>query len=170
MFIEAIILSLIIGLIRGGRLRKLKVLNRGSIYILILGIIIQYFIISIASIEDNEGINIILKYTKYIQILSYMLIFIGILLNLPIKSIWALLVGYVLNFIALVSNGWTIPNLIEATTENINFPLLGYTIEFFEPYPFPKVLTLGDMIISFGIFALIQELMVGSSYNKGYRF
>jgi len=50
MFIEAIILSLIIGLIRGGRLRKLKVLNRGSIYILILGIIIQYFIISIASI------------------------------------------------------------------------------------------------------------------------
>ncbi|NLX62342.1 MAG: DUF5317 domain-containing protein [Tissierellia bacterium] len=170
MFIEAVILSLIVGLIRGGRLRNLRLLNKGSIYLLILGILIQYFISFMATMEDNESIAIILKYNNLIQILSYILIFIGIILNLRIKSIWTLLVGYGLNFMALASNGWAIPNLIEVPVEDVNFPLLGYTIEFFEPYPFPKILTLGDMVISFGIFALIQEIMTEGSYNKGYTF
>lgn len=171
MFLEALILSIIIGLIRGGKIRRIKMLNSGSIWVLLLGIVTQYLLSFLSLLEDNGNINVILKYITQIQIFSYILIFIGIILNLNIKSLWTLFAGYGLNFMSLALNGWSIPNLIADPTQNVKFPTLGYTIEFFEPYPLPKILTLGDIIISFGIFSLIQEVMLGgSTHGRGYRF
>lgn len=170
MFVEALILSIIIGLIRGGKIKRIRILNSGSIWVLLLGIVIQYLLSILNLVEGNGSVVFILKYTTQIQVFSYILILIGIIMNIRIKSLWALFVGYGLNFISLAFNGWVIPNLIESPTQDVKFPILGYTIEFFEPYPLPKILTLGDIIISFGIFALIQEVMVGgSSYSRGYR-
>lgn len=171
MFVEALILSTIVGLIRGGKIRNLRRLNTSSFWILILGIVMQYLLSFLKLVEDNGNVDIILRYTTQIEVLSYILIFIGIILNIRFKSLWALLLGYGLNFISLAFNGWTIPNLVEDATQNVKFPFLGYTIEFFEPYPLPKLLTLGDIIISFAIFALIQEVLLGEgSYGRGYRF
>lgn len=170
MFVEALILSIIIGLIRGGRIKRLKILNLTSIWAILLGIVIQYLLSFLDIVEGNGIVDVILKYRTQIQIFSYILILIGIVLNYRIRSLWAIFVGYGLNFISIAFNGWTIPNLIENSVQDVKLPILGYTIEFFEPYPLPKLLTLGDIIISFGIFALIQEVMIGgSSHNRRYR-
>lgn len=171
MFVEAIILSLIIGLIRGGKLKRIKALNTGTMLLLLIGIVVQYFMYYVGIIEDASNFEIILKYSTQLQIVSYILILIGIVANIRFRSLWVMLVGYVLNFVVFVTNGWRIPNLIENSVQNVKFPTLGYTIKFFEPYPIPNMLTLGDLIISFAVFALIQEVMIGGNSNrKGYRF
>lgn len=169
MFLEAIILSIIIGLIRGGSLKRIRNLNSSSIWVLLLGIVIQYLLVFLDTIEGNNSVGLVLRYNTQIQIFSYLLILIGVIFNIRFRSLWALLVGYVLNFISLASNGWIIPNLIENPLQNVKFPILGYTIKVFEPYPLPRLLTLGDIIISFGIFALIQEVMVGGSHSRRYK-
>lgn len=170
MIIEALILSIIVGLIRGGDIRKIRFGNALGTWLLLLGIVVEYSFSFLSFVEVNKNFEVILKYSTYIHIISYLIIFVGIVLNLRIRSLWSLLVGYGLNFISLATNEWTIPNLIDNSIEGVKFPILAYTIKFFEPYPLPKLLTLGDLIISFGIFAVIQELMVrGGSYNRGYR-
>jgi len=170
MFAEAIILSIIIGLIRGGSIKRIRIINNSSFWAMLLGIVIQYLLIFLDAIEGNGSVEFALRYYTQIQVFSYILILIGIIFNIRLRSLWALLVGYGLNFISLAFNGWTIPNLIENTSQDVKFPVLGYTIKAFEPYPFPKLLTLGDIIISFGIFALIQEVMIGgSSHSRVYK-
>lgn len=170
MFLEAIILSIIIGLIRGGSIKRIRNLNSGSIWVLLLGIVIQYLLIFLDTIEGNGSVELVLRYYTQIQIFSYLLILIGVIFNMRFRSLWALLVGYGLNFISLAFNGWAIPNLIDNPPQDVKFPILGYTIKAFEPYPLPKLLTLGDIIISFGIFALIQEVMIGGGFHsRGYK-
>ena len=171
MFLEAIVLSVIIGYIRGGKLRGSRRLNRITILLLILGIAIQYVLTYAGEFADISNMELIVKYNKIIQILSYILILIGILTNIKVKSMWAVLAGYILNFISTILNGWNMPNILENGAENVSLPVLGKTIQFFAPYPLPKVLSLGDVIISFGIFSLIQEIMLSDDgYRSGYRF
>lgn len=136
MFVEALILSIIVGLIRGGNIRKIRLANTLGVWLLLLGIVIEYSFSFLSFVEINNNLDIILKYSTQIHVISYILIFIGIVLNLRIKSLWALLVGYGMNFISLAFNGWTIPNLIDNAIEGVKFPILAYTIKFFEPYPF----------------------------------
>ncbi|MCF6465256.1 DUF5317 family protein [Clostridium sp. Cult2] len=171
MFVEAILISIIIGLIRGGKLKRFKSINHKTIWVFILGILIQYIFVFLSKVEEIDGLNKLLVYNKQLQIISYILILIGVLTNIKLRSFWAILFGYVLNFIVLISNNWERPNLINnPMVEDIKFPVLGDTILFSEPYPIPRTMSLGDLIISFGIFALIQEIMLGEdSFMGGYR-
>lgn len=172
MFVEAILISIIIGLIRGGKLRRFKSINHKTMWIFILGILVQYILVFLSKAEEIDSLNKILVYSRQLQIFSYILILIGILFNLKLRSLWAVLLGYVLNFLVLVTNNWERPNLINnPIIEDIKFPFLGDTILFAEPYPLPKIISLGDLIMSFGIFALIQEIMLGEDpYMGGFRF
>lgn len=171
MFFEAILISIILGLIRGGKLKRFKSLNHKTVWVLILGILIQYILVFLSKVEELDSLRKILEYNKQLQIISYILILIGVLTNIKLRSFWVILLGYVLNFIVLVSNNWERPNLLNnSILENINFPALGDTILFSEPYPIPRIMSIGDLIISFGIFALIQEIMLsGDSFMGGYR-
>jgi len=171
MFLEAIVISVIIGFIRGGNLRGFRRLNKITMFLFILGVVIQYLLPSIGDFANMSNMELIVKFSKPIQILSYILILIGILTSINFRSLWVVLVGYLLNFISTVLNGWTMPNIVENGLENVKLPVLGKTIQFFEPYPFPKVLSLGDIIIAFSIFSLIQEIMLSDEpYRSGYRF
>lgn len=171
MFIEAIVISLIIGFIRGGKLRGFRRLNKVTTLLFILGAVVQYLISSIGQFADASSVELILRYIKPIQILSYLLILVGLLTNYRVRSIWPVLVGYILNFISLVSNGWLMPDLVANEVENVKLAFLGKTIQFFEPYPLPKLISLGDLIIAFGIFSLIQEMMLSDDgYRTNYRF
>ena len=182
MFVEAILISIIIGLLRGGKLRRFNNVHNKTIWLLLSGMLIQYMLIFANKLEEMESINKVLKYNKEILIFSYALILIGILTNIRLKSLWMVLLGYFLNFLVLASNGWRIP-IIEgiglANMENsiynyidggTKFPQLGDTIFFSKPYPIPRIISLGDLVISFAIFALIQEIMMGEDlFMSGYR-
>lgn len=194
MFIEAILLSLIIGLIRGGKLRRFRGINHKTLWGLILGMLIQYILIFLNRIEEMKSIDNILVYTREIIVISYILILIGIITNIKFRSLGALLVGFVLNFITLATNGWKMPILLEGValtgldglyeliekgssslyipiSQSTKYPILGDIIIFSNPYPITRIISLGDMIISFGIFAFILEIMLGEdSFMGDYRW
>ena len=122
------------------------------------------------------------------------MILIGIFTNIKFKSLWAILVGFILNLLVMIANGWKMPILLEgvnltgfetlyeliekgkssfyvAIGENIRYPILGDIIIFANPYPIARIISIGDIIISFGIFAFIQEIMLGEDYfSRGYRW
>ncbi len=168
MILEAIIISVIIGFIRGGNLRGLRRVNKLTALLFILGALIQYLLVSLDQLADNNSIALIIRYSKPIQILSYILILIGLFTNIKFKSLWVVFTGYILNFLFLLSNNWTIPNLIGEEAVAGRFPILGKIIQFHTPYPLPKAISVGDLIIAFGIFSFIQEIMLegdGSKYT-----
>ena len=193
MFIEAVIISIIIGLFRGGKLRRYKFVNHGTMWLLLLGMLIQYILISLNKTEEISGITKILVYTKQILIVSYILILIGIVTNHKFKGLWTASIGFLMNFLVMVLNGWKRPVLMEAIelidppeltemielgkstlytpiVENTKYPVLGDIIVFANPYPISRIISLGDIIISFGIFVLIQEIMLSEdSFMGGYK-
>src|SRR5699024_2591216 len=113
MLIEAIVISLIIGLIRGGKLRRFKMLSNKAMWVLIFGILLQYALVFLSRIEEVGSISKILSYTKEISIISYILILIVIVTNLKFRSLWAVLIGFIGNFLAFAMNNWKIPILLE---------------------------------------------------------
>ncbi len=190
MFIEVIILSIIIGLIRGGKLSKLTKVNFKRMWILIFAFVFQYFIMFINSIEEFHMAEKVLRYTKEIVVISYILLFIGIFMNIRYRSLWVVLGGTVLNFFVMVANGWKRPILKEglrlagwdsiygmiegnslplytAISDNIKYPILGDIIVFSKPYPFPHIMSIGDLIICFGLYTLIQEIMLSEDSYTG---
>ena len=194
MFIEAILISIIIGFLRGGKLRRFKFVNYKTIWVLILGMLIQYILIFLNRIDEVSSINKILLYTKPLLIFSYILILIGIVANIKFKSLWVALIGFMMNFLVIITNGWKKPILlkgIELTNtpglkeiiemgnseiyvpigKNTKHPMLGDIIVFSNPYPISRIISLGDLVISLGIFTMIQEIMLGEdSVMGGYRF
>ncbi|QQY80085.1 hypothetical protein EDD65_10196 [Keratinibaculum paraultunense] len=194
MFVEAILFSLIIGIIRGGKLKNFKGVNQKTLWMLIIGILMQYILVFLNRIEQMKIVNDILSYTKIILIFSYILILIGIFTNIKFKSLWAVLVGFILNLLVMIANGWKMPILLEgvnligfetlyeliekgkssfyvAIGENIKYSILGDIIIFANPYPIARIISIGDIIISFGIFAFIQEVMLReTSFIGGYRW
>ncbi len=191
MFIEVIILSLIVGLIRGGKLSRLIKINFKKMWVLILAFVFQYFIIFINSIEEIQMAENLFKYTKQLIVLSYILLFVGIFINIKYRSLWVVLGGAILNFFVIGVNQWKIPTLKEglnlvgldnlygmlegnnlplytAITKTTKYPILGDIIMVSKPYPFPSIMSLGDLLIGFGIYTLIQEIMLSEGgYNEG---
>ena len=190
-FIEAIIVSIIIGFVRGGRLKKLRAANRKTIWLLAFGILIQYILIFLNSIDDTGSISSVLSYAKQAQVISYILILIGVITNFKTKSLWMVLVGILMNLFVIGVNGWKKPVLLEGLeltsnaslyeiieagkaalytpiTDSTKYPILGDIIIFAKPYPISRMVSLGDLIISFGIFTLIQEIMLRANSSRGY--
>ena len=190
MLIEAIVFSLIIGLIRGGKLRKMKAINNKTIWLLIFGILMQYILVFLNQTEAIGSLSKILSYTKEILIISYILILIGIFTNLKFRSLWLSLIGFILNLFVLISNNWKVPILAEGVPlidspnlesllkagntylytpiiDGTKYPILGDIIVFSKPYPMAKIISFGDLLIGFSIFLLIQEILLGEDYFMG---
>ena len=192
MLLEAIVLSLIIGFIRGGKLRGLKRFKKKTFWFLILGILVQGAIVIGNNFVQVNSVGKILTYSKEILILSYLLILIGIISNYDCRSLWISLIGYIMNFIVLLSNNWKKPILMEGLklTKNLGLidiinsgaasiytplvegtkhPVLANYIVFSKPYFLTKVVSIGDFIIAIGIFILIQDFMKENN-RYGLRF
>ncbi|HHV38896.1 MAG TPA: DUF5317 domain-containing protein [Tepidimicrobium sp.] len=191
MLIEAILISIIVGMIRRGKLRRLRALTHRSMWILILGIAIQYILFFLSGLEDMDMVNLVVTYSREIQILSYFLILIGIVANMRYRASKFLLAGYGMNFLAIWANQWKIPILSEAIplidgsglkdmvesgitlytsiSQGTRFPILGNIIVFADPYPLAKIISVGDLIIGLGIFLLIQQIMLGRDSFMGRR-
>lgn len=192
MFIEAILISIIIGLIRGGKLKRFKAINHKTMWLIVFGIVIQYILTFLNRADEMASMSTILSYTKSAQIISYILILIGIAANFKFKSLWIVLAGFLMNFFVTGVNGWRRPILLEGIkltnasslyemieagnvalytpiTDSTKYSILGDIIVFANPYPISRIISLGDLIISFGIFALIQEIMLGQGSSRGYR-
>lgn len=193
MFIELIVLSVIIALIRGGTFYRFKYINFKRIWPLILALVIQYFLVSINLLEEFHFYEKVAMYLKQLLFISYVLLFVGIIINLHYRSLWPVLAGTILNFFVLAANKWKRPILLDglkllhledalwmlennqlplfsAITEGTKYPILADIIVVPKPYPFPTMLSLGDLLIGLGLFTLIQEIMLSERNGSHIKY
>ncbi len=177
MIIEPTIISIIVAKLRKGKFSNLENLEIRAWYLLLIAAGIQ---ILSSIIKKN---NLLENGLIYLHILSYILIIICIILNIKRKSMKAFLLGVILNFIVIFANGGMMPVSLDGImgiNDNISreLPISAYNIKhqglnadtkfvyladiilIAKPYPFPKILSIGDIFIMIGLFIFIQEAMV----------
>ncbi|SHJ67290.1 DUF5317 domain-containing protein [Paramaledivibacter caminithermalis] len=194
MFIEAVILGIIIGLVRNGSIRNISMTKIRGWFLIVLAFLIQIFLMIM------PNISIVKIYGRYFYVASLALIILTLLINLNKKGMWIILIGAIFNFIVIFMNDFKMPisleglklaglqNMIDGIKSGdiINYmPLnevgnwtkhLGKYIVIPKPYPMAKVISVGDVLISLGIIMLVQGEMLksylttrGRMIRVGYR-
>lgn len=180
MFLEAVILGVVIGVVRNGSIRNINFTKIRGWFLVILAFILQI------STLIFKGMSIIHSYGKYFYIASAVLIILTLILNLDKKGMWIILIGAILNFLVVIMNKNRMPinfdglrlaglqNLIDGIRDGSisNYMSLddvtnwtkhlGKYIVIPKPYPLAKVISIGDILMSLGIIFFIQGEMLKS--------
>lgn len=185
MLVEIIIVSIIIGLIRGGRLSRLAIIEFKRVWIFVLALAIH---LGIILFSFNEG-SIVHRHIKELYVGSYGLLFIGLLINISFRSLWIIIIGTLVNLGTFITNGGRMPISLDAMrltgleelipmvesgqlalyapiTDATRYGFLGDIITVPPPYPFPQILSIGDVIIGLGLFVFIQTIMLNEGLDK----
>lgn len=182
MIVETIILSFIVGKIRKGSIRNLENLHINKWYIFVISFLLE--IVSLIFITRFNGSLSIFLEKKFpiIHIFTYLLLILGLIVNLKETGFKIVLCGTVLNFLPIVFNNGKMPVSIKAlkysnlytelsllkegrilthilADESTKLIILGDIIPIPKPYPFPKIISIGDILIALGLFVLIQNYM-----------
>lgn len=177
MIIEAIIIGLFIGVVRRGKLSRLGYLkiNLSALVILALVSFISIIVMNIGLLDFNSNLyNIFL-------VITYSLIIIVLAFNLDKRYMFMPLIGVMMNFICLCLNNFRTPVKSDIITHlygtEMATLLSSNKVKFFIPaegaklnalgkifyigdyYFYDIILSIGDIIIFFGIILLIQHLM-----------
>ncbi|MBN2285235.1 MAG: DUF5317 family protein [Tissierellales bacterium] len=184
MFLYAVLIGLIVGWIRKGKIEKIGYLTIKLPLLLVSGVVIQIliFFLKLGLTDLNSIIPDIML------IISYVLILSGVILNLNIPYIKMILTGSVFNLIMMILNGFKIGMTLDAAravyNEEIKQLLLADKIRYFTIIPqeqfykggflpvgnaiiFPMILTIGDIIIYLGVILMIQKIMSDRNIRKG---
>ena len=186
MYIEAIILGLIIGFARNGRLANFfEVRFKGwALSILAFALFLIPYLLRIME-SPFEKLQIFpflaMVICAIIALLNFekngmKILFIGVLLNLvvmglndfkmPIDAIKMEALGFT-SFIESLKDGYVV-NYMSMDGAHPISTILGKVIALPDFYPLKKVLSAGDLIISIGIAAIIQyEMLLSSVKSRG---
>ncbi|UNC90770.1 DUF5317 domain-containing protein [Candidatus Contubernalis alkaliaceticus] len=170
MILEGVILALVMGWLRGGRLKNLLNLNLKGLNLVILAMAMRYATIFLSRSIDFFFIN-----GGIIQIAAYGVLFLGIWQSWQYIEFKAIGVGSFANFLAIAANGGKMPvsssalnsaglTLTETGThilmnEGTKFAWLSDVIPLPPPYPLTMVISLGDIVILLGVMLLVQNAM-----------
>lgn len=177
MYLEAILLGLFIGFIRNGSLQNFINAKFKGWFLMPIAFILflmPYFSMIFDFQMSNENLYPFLAIVVCVLILlmnfekrGMKLILLGTLFNLIIMSINHFQMPIVYDqasaegletFSNSVKQG-DIINYIAVSSENVINVILGKHVLLPESYPLNRILSLGDLVISFGIILLIQEEM-----------
>jgi len=179
MLLDVLVISLIIGLLRGGKLTRLANLPLRRIELIILPFLIQYALVYFG----ERGLRLLENWGVYLYIFSYSLLLVAIWYNKHIREMKILGAGIAINFIVILANGGEMPVSVDALsrvgllnilpllrnkayvihtvlTESTRLKFLADVIPLPPPYPRPRVLSVGDIIMAVGLFMLIQRGML----------
>lgn len=183
MLIESLVLSIIVGKIRGGKIKSIGNLKIKGWYLFVIGFLLEYSSIYIEKLTYGRLSVLIREYFYYIHIIVYILLIIELILNLKNKGILFVFIGSLFNFIAIILNGGKMPVSLEdlkyssllkqmdmlkngkilthkISTEAIRVYFLTDIIPIPNPYPLPKVISVGDIFVTLGVFFIIQKEML----------
>lgn len=187
MLFEALVLGIIVGLIFKGKINNLSNIQIKKVPLFFAGFIVRYlpripFIsdINIKPLPENS-------LSPIFFIISYILIISGICFNLKYKFFIVALIGIIMNFLVVIANGGFMPvnhvalkiaeyplseivgNLIDPnhiiSDANTKLMFLGDFIPLTKPYPVNKILSIGDIVMSFGVFGFIFTKMKSKEEN-----
>lgn len=182
MWIEAIVLGLIIGLIRGGRISKLKEFRLSYVNLFLFGFMLQivpFFLAKIEFIRLNAAL---------ISFVGYLLVFLFLVLNHKKKGLPLMILGSFMNIFIMLLNSLKMPIFIgSASGQAIHLKLnilsgnvvnyfmidkveglngfLGKFIALPSFYPGFPIIGIADIIIALGVIHLIQNEI---SYKRGF--
>lgn len=179
LYIYIIIISIIIGLFRNGKLSSLSEISLKKIELIVLACLIQGGIIFLGS----RNIKFVLDYSSYMIIFSYIMLLLAVWYNKDLKGIKIITLGIIFNFIVIVVNDGHMPVLLSSlykaglddfalilkegtyvthtlVTEKTLFRFLADVIPLSPPFPDPSVVSAGDFLMFYGVFSLIQNAMV----------
>lgn len=178
MLVESVGTSIVVGKLRGGSFSNMKDANFEKGYFFILGFIVEFAAVYLAS----KGIGFFRDNILLIHFLSYFLLFTGIYFNRGSLAFKIIFIGVFLNFLVIMANGGQMPvsgeamvgiglmdNMINIRDGKIIthtlmdsqtvFKYLGDIFVLPKPYPRPKIFSIGDVFMALGIFIYIQEIM-----------
>ena len=178
LYVYIIIISIIIGLLRKGKLSSLSQISMKKIELIVLACLIQGGIIFLGSKE----IKFVLDYSPYMIIFSYIVLLLAVWYNKTLKGIKIIALGIIFNFIVIVANGGHMPVLLSSLykaglndfalvlkegtyithvliSEKTLFRFLADVIPLSPPSPDPSVVSAGDFLMFYGVFSLIQNAM-----------
>lgn len=184
LYVYIIIISIIIGLLRNGKLSSLSQISLKRIELILLACLIQAGLVFLAS----KKVKFVLDYSSYMIIFSYIVLLLAIWYNRKLKGINFIALGITLNFIVIVANGGHMPVLLSSIykaglndfalvlkegtyvthtliTEKTLFGFLADVIPLSPPFPDPSVVSAGDFLMFYGVFSLIQNAMLKKELN-----
>lgn len=180
MLLDILIISLIIALLRGGKIERLAEIKFRKVVFIITPFILQYALVE-AGEREVGWLN---HWGIYIHYTSYILLLVGIWYNRGIKEMRIFGAGILLNFLVITANNGQMPVSMEALEKagmqdmlillqnksyvihtlmvpGTKLKFLADVIPLPPPYPRPRVLSIGDVIMGAGVFLLIQNYMLG---------
>lgn len=184
MFIEAIIIGLLIGFIRGGR-----VLNIGNMDIRGWLLVVIAFVLQMIPIFFGF-ISVVSSVGHYISFFAMLLMLVAVLVNVEKKGFWIIALGAIMNLAAMGFNGLLMPvsldglayigfaDIVEAVKlgDVVNYIsientshwslYLGKILTLPRLYPFAKIISFGDIIMSIGLFWFTQSEMIHQHHFK----
>ncbi len=179
LYVYIIIISIIIGLLRKGKLSSLSQISLKRTELLVLAFLIQAGLTFLGS----RKIEFVLNYSSYVLGFSYVVLLIAACYNKALKGMKIITLGIAFNFMVIVANGGRMPislgGLYKAglsdiaiilsegshvthtlITEKTLFRFLADVIPLSPPFPDPSVVSVGDFLMFFGVFSLIQNAML----------
>lgn len=179
LLLSFLVLSIIIGWIRGGELSRFQNINLKRLWILIISLGLQLFII----LFGMNNVTFALDYIKELYILSYVFLVIYLLLNITNRQLVIVFVGVILNGLAFIFNNGKMPVSVEGLklaglnnvvdlvaanklalyaplTDGTKYGFLSKLIIIQKPFPYNAVLSIGDVVIALGLFIFIQSVML----------
>jgi hypothetical protein len=180
MVYDGIVIGFVIGLLRFGFFNGLRALSniriRGG-WIFPLLLVVQFVVYL-----NQEKYEFLIKYSGYMFMLVYVTGLVVLLLNRKEKGFWFILSGVFLNFLVMLVNGGKMPVSLEAASvldpvytkmllegtvvskhillnSSTHLSFLGDIIPLSSPYPRSQAISIGDIIMNFGIFIYLQHVM-----------
>jgi len=183
-YVYIIIISIIIGLLRNGKLSSLSQISLKRMELLVLAFIIQVGLTFLGS----KKIEFVFNYSSYALAFSYVVLLIAVWYNGKLKGMKIIALGIAFNFMVIVANGGHMPVLLSSLykaglndfalvlkegtyvthtliTEKTLFKFLADVIPLPPPFPDPSVVSVGDFLLFYGVFSLIQNAMVKKEQN-----
>jgi hypothetical protein len=178
----AILVGIIVGLARGGKLQALASLHLRWGWLALVAFGLQIYLIYFPE-QDGAAFTAL---RLSILVLSYALLMAVIWQNRKLPGLWLMAVGLVANFAVMLLNGGYMPITLEALLQagfvhsaqttpdgmHILFSkdivltrdatLAWWLSDIFvlpPPFPIPSVASFGDLLIAFGTFWFLQESM-----------
>ena len=184
LYVYIIIISIIIGLLRNGKLSSLSQISLKRIELIVLACLIQAGLIFLGS----KKVKFVLDYSSYMIIFSYIVLLLAVWYNKELKGMNFITLGIIFNFVVIIANGGHMPVLLSSLykaglddfalvlkegtyvthtliTEKTLFRFLADVIPLSPPFPDPSVVSVGDFLMFYGVFSLIQNAMVKKEQN-----
>jgi hypothetical protein len=163
--LTGVVLSVVVALLRGGKLDRLGDLGLKGLPLAWLALIMRYSVVYLA----GRGFD----YGPAVQVAAYLIFCVVLYLNISVPGMKLFAVGSLLNFLVIAANGGAMPvgewalaitgiETMPVGTHSLLLPdtKLAFLADIIPVWaPYAQIISVGDILIVVGIFLYIQRLM-----------